>query len=58
MDLKRLLNLFYVALGIFVCIFIVLSIYITNQLAKEKQNIKKGYANDQISVTPIPSISP
>lgn len=56
--IKRYLSLFLTALGVFVIIFLIYSIFLISRMAqkKEKHEIDKGYATEQITATPTPNV--
>ena len=55
---KRVFTLFLTAFGIFSVIFLTVTVFMISRIAqkKDKQEIKKGYAEEMVSVTPTPSI--
>ena len=53
---KRIFTLIFTAFGIFILIFITYSIFVISKIAqkKDKQEIKKGYAEELITPSPTP----
>ncbi len=54
---KKFFWLFLTALGLFVIIFLIYSIVLINRYAREKQEIKKGYAEEDMTPTLSPPIN-